>query len=309
MVILTTILIIYASGSLIEMICDVVLVNLASRFVIRVTFYNSNKYIRTKIRTFINYLIRFLMLLSSPATAVFGNMKYNTGLINGRKKLSNKAKKYFIALDKTIQLGLDRPTANNGDVSIHMVLKMFKNERDKLWAKSLIGNTKDVASLTNTIFLIALIFVIFNMSGAGNQGVANGKIISINSQVKNYQEAQFKKLTKTYDNFFSDVPYDFYAFFDSERTLKNYSTSNEELDSFYDDPELAKVFWDSAAYESDQILSLLPDYEHIYDQNITPVLFSSTINSHFSIGSQQELFKSKYFLSAELILSLVLLTA
>ena len=182
------ILMIYAIGSIVEMLGDLFLVRAASGVFWSFGFPSRKVNFKNK---YLKYLARAaLWLWAVPYIALFyvirGFLGRTSYQINFENELSEDGGKVFKKLPSKVSKGLAFPVGNESDFAIKYLIDKFRQEPDRKWARRLITRAKDVSATTTSILILVFVGVFSNNS--------TEKIIppEISAQVRSIQEFAYQ---------------------------------------------------------------------------------------------------------------------
>jgi len=162
------ILLIYAIGSIVEMLGDLFLVRAASGifwsfgYPFRIINYKS-KIMNFIIRAILLVFVVPLLTIYHVVCGIVGRTSYR---IQFKDELSDDGCEVFKKLPEKVSKGLIYPVGNESDFAFKYLIDRFEMESDRKWARRLITRAKDV-SATTTAVLILIIAAIFSNNSVG----------------------------------------------------------------------------------------------------------------------------------------------
>lgn len=165
------ILLVYAIGSLAEMLGELSLVRAASA-----AYWSVNYPIRTIgwdavpernwifaaiiffVRVSIYLIVVFPMAIYAMVAGFFGRTRYS---IDIKSSISDKAGEIFDAMPAKARDGLHEPVGNSTDFALKYVVDQLSSEQDRKWARRLLMRAKDVAA-TITALQVVVIYALIS---------------------------------------------------------------------------------------------------------------------------------------------------
>ncbi|MBT3371274.1 MAG: hypothetical protein HOE98_23610 [Rhodospirillaceae bacterium] len=179
------ILLVYAIGSLAEMLGELSLVRAASGIFLALQFpgkivtwealperhwFYGFLMVVIKILLFAT-VVPFMVLYLSAA----GFIGYTKFTIDIRRRASAEAWVVYRSLPKAAKRGLHEPVGNDTDFAQKYIVDLFANEPDRKWARRLIIRAKDVAATITALQVVVLYTLLSSGFGLGNAGLIDSK--------------------------------------------------------------------------------------------------------------------------------------
>ena len=162
-IIAVCLLLIYAIGSIVELIGEIFLARAASgvlwglSFPMRKINYESKalRYVTRGVLWFLG--IPILLAEVHLFLSFFGYPSYRI-MLNDR--LSERAKQLYNTLPEKVADGLSQPVGDNAELACKYVVEKMQDEKDRKWALYSVNRSKDVLAITSALFIAFTIFIV-----------------------------------------------------------------------------------------------------------------------------------------------------
>jgi len=204
-----SVLIVYSLGMIIELFGEVFMIRAASGFLWAFNYPNrkiskSEKYSADNKAYKYIYFILYSMLVPLLAwyefiRGFFGNSSYSITL--KEPLLSTEAEKLIESFPDKVREGITMPVGKNSTLAFKYLPDQLVNSQDSLWAKKLISRTKEISTVTTTLVVLAVIWIVSTNLNDNNSKLTED-MIAMNSMLDDVnRHFSYSSLVKTLNSY------------------------------------------------------------------------------------------------------------
>ena len=166
------VLVVYALGSIVEMLGEFFLIRAVSGVFWALGFPGRSMALRTsplgKLSAgLLSAVAVFFLAVWNLLKGLLGRTNYAISL---EPKLTPKARELYAKLPSKVVSGLSRPVGDDAEIALKHITELLP-ESDRKWARRLVNRAKDVSAITTALFLLAITAVGSGVVGPLSTGV------------------------------------------------------------------------------------------------------------------------------------------
>jgi len=163
---LAAVLIVYSIGTVIDMLGEFFIVRAAAGAygATTETFHRAlyAQSFRERARGFGQIAVLPVVILVGTFKALFDSRYY---AIRMSQCLSEEASNRFLSMPSRVRLGLQHPVSDDSDFAFKYLIDSLKSDFDRKWGRLLLHRTRDLLSITTSLFLIGATILFVNLIG------------------------------------------------------------------------------------------------------------------------------------------------